>query len=502
MNQRTLLIAGITLLAGVALGVGGTYVLVKRNSESTNASTTRSTDARKVLYWHDPMVPGTRFDKAGKSPFMDMDLVPVYADSEDGFALEIPAAVAQNLGVRLGKVERRQFMRSLNAVGSVAFDERRIEVVQSRVSGTILRLFVKAPLEQVKRGQPLADVLSPEWLAAQQEYVALLDARSAAARDIREAARERLVVLGVPEATIAALAKDRKATATTTIYAPIEGVIAKLDVREGSSFTAASALMQINSLATVWVNAEIPESQVALIPIGATVNVNATAWPGIGFKGRVIGLLPDIKEQTRTLTARIEVPNRQDKLLPGMYVAIKLTDTGSETQLVVPSEAVIMTGERSAVIVTHEGGKFEVMDVRTGVESQGYTAVLSGLEDGQSVVLSGQFLIDSEASLKAAVNRLETAAESTSAGKPVSADREIMHLSTGMITAVSTTDVTLAHEPVPSLNWPSMTMLFKLPASGLPADLKVGDRVTFSFAQSPDGGYRLYSIAKIAEQTP
>jgi membrane fusion protein, copper/silver efflux system len=502
MNQRTMITTGVALFAGILLGVGGAYVLMKRNVESSTAAGTQSADGRKVLYWHDPMVPGTKFDKPGKSPFMDMDLVPVYADSNGDSGISIPAAIAQNLGVRLGKVERRPFARSLNAVGSVAFDERRIEVVQSRVSGTISRLFVKAPLDHVRRGQPLAEVLSPEWLAAQQEYVALLDATSTAARDIRAAARERLIVLGVPETVIAKLEKERKADATTTIHAPIEGVIAKLDVREGSSFMAATPLMQINSLASVWVNAEIPESQVALASVGSVVTVNSTAWPGVSFEGRVIGLLPNINEQTRTLTARIEVRNREDKLIPGMYVTIKLASAGDEAQLVVPSEAVIVTGERSVVIVARDSGTFEVADVRTGAESQGYTTVLSGLDEGQSVVRSGQFLIDSEASLKAAVNRLETAAEPTTAHEPTNDTGEKLHLASGTITAISATDVTLAHGPVPSLNWPSMTMPFKLPAAGLPSDLKLGDHVTFSFAQSPEGGYGLRSIAKATEHTP
>jgi Cu(I)/Ag(I) efflux system membrane fusion protein len=408
MNSRTLVIASFGLLAGLGIGIGGAYLVMKHDRAS--ATSEQSSSERKVLYWHDPMVPGTKFDKPGKSPFMNMDLVPVYADEQDGSSLQIPAAVAQNVGIRLGKVERRAFTPTLSAVGSVAFDERNIETVQSRVGGTITKLFVKAPFEHVARGQPLAEVLSPEWLAAQHEFLALLDTQSSAASDIRAAARERLLVLGVPESAIASIEKNRRAIGTTTIYAPRAGVIAKLDVREGSSFAAGAPLMQINSLASVWVNAEIPESQVSLVPTGSTVTVNATAWPGESFQGRVIALLPDLNQQTRTLTARIEVRNSADKLMPGMYVTMKVTTPSGSNQLVVPSESVIMTGERTAVIAVREDGRFEVIEVRTGSESEGYTTVLSGLEEGQSIVLSGQFLIDSEASLKATVNRLESTA--------------------------------------------------------------------------------------------
>jgi Cu(I)/Ag(I) efflux system membrane fusion protein len=182
---------------------------------------------RRILYWHDPMVPGQKFDKPGKSPFMDMQLVPVYADEADeGGDVRINPAVAQNLGIRLGRVERTAVNNRLRAVGSVAFDERLLELVQARVEGYIKELYVKAPLERVKRGQPLAEILAPQWLEAEQEYVALLDAGAERAQTLRDAARLRLVVLGVPETTIRNAESTRKTNATTTILAPLDGVVA------------------------------------------------------------------------------------------------------------------------------------------------------------------------------------------------------------------------------------------------------------------------------------
>jgi Cu(I)/Ag(I) efflux system membrane fusion protein len=299
----------------------------------------------------------------------------------------------------------------LAAAGSVAFDERRLHVVQARVEGYVTRLHVKAALERVRRGEPLADIQAPAWIAAQEEYLALLDAQSARAGPVRDAARERLVVLGVPEATIRRIEEKRRTEATTTVFAPADGVVVELAVREGAAFMPGAPLFRINGLDTVWVNAEIPEAQVALVPPGSTVAVRADAWPGESFGGRVLALLPEVDAETRTLAARVAVDNRGEKLVPGMFVSLDFEGAAGEPQLAVPTEAVIVTGERSVVIVARDGGGFDVAEVTTGAEAGGRTAILSGLAEGQSVVLSGQFLIDSEASLQSAITRLETQAD-------------------------------------------------------------------------------------------
>jgi Cu(I)/Ag(I) efflux system membrane fusion protein len=407
MNQLRvkLIIAAIAVLAIGA--VGGYWIGQRQPGQIASA-----TGERKVLYWHDPMVPSAKFDKPGKSPFMDMQLVPVYADEEGGPAVKVSPSVTQNLGIRLGTVEKTVLQPKLSAVGSVAFDEHLLEVVQSRVEGYVTRLRVKAPLDRVQRGQPLADIVAPAWLEAQEEYLALLDATSGRGQSIRDAARQRLVVLGVPESTILDLERDRKTNATTTMLAPIDGVVTELAVREGAAFMPGAALFRINGIRTVWVNAQVPEAQVSMIPMGATVAARATAWPGITFAGRVAALLPQVDPQTRTLSVRIVVENPQLKLAPGMFVSVEFTGTAAEAQLVVPSEAVIMTGERNVVVVAREGGGFDVAEVSVGTEVDGKTAILSGLEEGQSVVISGQFLIDSEASVKSAVSRLSAPTES------------------------------------------------------------------------------------------
>jgi membrane fusion protein, copper/silver efflux system len=409
MNQlhMKLLAAAVAILV---VGALGGYWIAQRSSDATNRDSTAQArqGERQVLYWHDPMVPSARFDKPGKSPFMDMDLVPVYANEEGAAAVTVSPVVSQNLGIRLGTVERTVLQPKLPAVGSVAFDESRLEVVQARVEGYVTRLRVKAPLERVRRGQPLADIVAPAWLEAQEEYLALLEAQSGRGQAIRDAARQRLGVLGVPERTIRELESQRKTNASATLVAPIDGVLTELAVREGSAFMPGAALFRINGLETVWVNAQVPEAQISMIPIGSSATVRATAWPGATFKGRVAALLPDVDLQTRTLPVRIVIQNSDFKLAPGMFVSLEFEGKAGQAQLVVPSEAIIVTGERNVVIVARNGGGFDVAPVTLGMESEGKTAILSGLEDGQSIVLSGQFLIDSEASLKSALSRLST----------------------------------------------------------------------------------------------
>lgn len=411
MNRNTIVIILVaTLLGGTGLG----YWLAGRQAPGV-AGVRHDTGAappaqgeRRVLYWYDPMNPEVKFDKPGRSPYMNMPLVPMYADENGAATVRIDPSVAQNLGIRTGRVEMAALESRLAAVGAVTFDERLLEVVQARVEGTITRLYVKAPLEPVRRGQALAEILAPAWRAAQEEYLALLDAESERTGAIRDAARERLVVLGVPEATIRRIEAIRHAGATTTLLSPADGVVTELSVREGSAFQPGAPLFRINGLRTVWVIAEVPEALVAAIPGESAVTARATAWPGVTFRGRVAAIVPEIDTQTRTLPVRITIDNPRRQLAPGMFVSLDFEGRAGEPQLVVPSEAVIVTGERSVVIVARGDGGFDVAEVKTGAEAGGRTAILSGLTEGQSIVLSGQFLIDSEASLRSAITRLET----------------------------------------------------------------------------------------------
>jgi Cu(I)/Ag(I) efflux system membrane fusion protein len=410
-----------TLIALILLSAGVATVQWIRHTHGNQAAPTATPKEqmeKQPIYWRDPMYPQHRFDKPGKSPFMDMMLVLVYAD--DGAAqngVTIDPRMVQNLGVRTAEVKRGALKRTLRLVGAVAFDERAVALVQARVNGYVERLYVRAPLDRVRRGEPLAELLAPDWVAAQEEYLALRRAPQASAA-LREGARQRLVLLGVDEATIAALESDGKVRSRVVLTAPVSGVVGELAVREGASLMAGTTLFRINGLSTVWVQVEVPEVQAGWLRPGTEVGIELPAYPGEVIQGRVGALLPDVNQTTRTLKGRIEVANPQGKLAPGMFATITANSIVENT-ILVPTEAVIATGKRTIVIVaeTGTGGKlhFTPTEIETGSEAGGMTEVRAGLNVGSLVVLSGQFLIDSEASLKASATRMAPSGHGTGA---------------------------------------------------------------------------------------
>jgi len=367
------------------------------------------TSGKKVLYWHDPMAPGQKFDKPGKSPFMDMQLVPVYADTDAG-AVSISPRVQQNLGVRTAEVKSGSLATTVDAVGSVAYNERDVAVVQARANGFLERLYVRAPLDPVRKGQALAELYVPDWVAAQEEYLSAKriatqsDAKSFAG--LADAARQRMRLAGMSEAQIAAVETSGKVQPRLTVAAPIGGVIGELTAREGMTVMAGAPLFRINGLSTVWVNAEVPEVAAAQVRPGNPVEARTPAVPSTVFKGKVNAILPEVNPATRTIKARIEVANPNGQLVPGMFATVNFAPAARKDVLLVPSEAVIQTGKRSVVVVAQGDGKFSPVDVEVGIDSNGQTEIRRGLEAGQKVVVSAQFLVDSEANLRSATARM------------------------------------------------------------------------------------------------
>ena len=364
----------------------------------------------KVLYYHDPMTPGNKFDKPAKSPFMDMMLVPVYADSgTDAGSVNISPRVQQNLGVRTAEVVEGTLSPQVSAVGSIAFNERDQAVVQARAAGYVERLHVRATLDAVAKGQPLVDIFLPDWVGAQEEFLSLKNMRSNNAGDLDalvDGARQRMRLLGMNEEQIAQVGRSGKPQTRITIAAPIAGVVTELAVREGMAVAVGATLFRINGLSTVWANAEVPESQVASLRPGAKVQAHSPAVPGMVFDGMVQAILPEVNPATRTLKARVELANPKARLVPGMFVTMQFTDTHASKALLLPTEAVIMTGKRSVVMLAEGDGKYRPVEVEVGIESGGQTEIKRGLQVGQRVVVSSQFLIDSEASLKGVEARL------------------------------------------------------------------------------------------------
>lgn len=361
---------------------------------------------RKVLYWQDPMVPGRKFDKPGKSPYMDMQLVPVYADeaADDG-KVAISPRTLQNLGIRTAEVKPGALDMGFSTVGAVSIDERGITTVQSRVNGYIEKLYIRAQYDAVLQGQKLVEIYAPDWLSAEEEYLALKRSSQPGAGMLAEAARERFKLLGITEEQIQAIERDGKANPRVTLHAPDSGLVWELGAREGMAVSPGMTLFKLAPVGTVWVNAEVPETQAALIRPGVEVEGRAAAFPDKIFKGKVAALLPDVNTTTRTIKARIVLANPGGLLKPGMFARL---DFGGHNRqgLMVPTEALIYTGKRNVVIVAEGDGKFRPVDVEVGRDSGEMTEIRKGLQAGQRVVVSGQFLIDSEASLKTTVERM------------------------------------------------------------------------------------------------
>jgi Cu(I)/Ag(I) efflux system membrane fusion protein len=379
---------------------------------------------RKVLYWYDPMRPEVKFDKPGKSPFMDMQLMPKYADEVAGTGVSIDPRMAQNLGVRTAAAEAGTFWRRVDTAGSVQADERRIVSVQSRVTGWIERLHVRAVNDRVARGQALAEIYAPDLLAAQEEYLLLMARQdsSESDRQLADAARQRLSLLGLSDAQIEQVRSSGKAQRSVGVFAPTGGIVQELGAREGAQVNPGMSLFTLVDLSSVWVMAEVPEGQLAWIGTGRAAKVRISAYPSEQFDGRVDFIYPGVNPETRTVRARLSVPNPALKLKPGMLAEVTIFGGPKREVLLVPTEAVIRTGTRSLVIVSDGPGKFRPVPVELGMEGNGKTEVTSGLEAGEQVVVSGQFLLDSEANLRAGLSRLEgPAAQDEHAGHEVTA---------------------------------------------------------------------------------
>jgi Cu(I)/Ag(I) efflux system membrane fusion protein len=491
MNRRVIIAVIVALVVLAATGAGAYRLGAKAGANGADPT------GRKVLYWHDPMVPGHRFDKPGKSPFMDMELVPVYADeaqAEDG--VSVSPGVQQNLGIRVVEVRKGALVSTLDAVGNVAFNERDLILLQARGNGYVEKLFVRAPLDPVRKGQALLQLYVPDWVAAQEEYLAVR--RMPAGADtagLLDAAMQRMRLAGMTDAQVRLVSARSQLTPRITVTAPADGVVSELAVREGMTVTQGAALFRINGLRTVWVNAEVPESAAAQVQPGMAVRATSPAFPGKEFSGKVEALLPEVNAATRTLKARIELANPGGKLVPGMFATVHIAPAQSRETLLLPSEAVIRTGTRTVVISATGPGRFTPVEIVMGPEAGGQVEVVKGLSEGQKVVASGQFLIDSEASLRGALQRLGGAAPAEP--MPAMPARAATHHATGRVEKIAADEVTLSHGPVPSLNWGPMTMGFSLPAGGLPKDVKVGDTVDFEF-QKGEKGFKIVSMSRTA----
>jgi len=400
MNNKLITAAVIaaTLVIGFLFGRG----LAPQHEEAATAE-----DDNGILYWVAPMDPNYRRDEPGKSP-MGMDLVPVYADEAGATpgVVSIDPTVLSNLGVRTAVAKRGTLPRLIETVGYIGYDEDTLQHIHTRVDGWIEKLATTATGDPVRKGQLLFELYSPTLVNAQQEYLAALASSNAG---LRNASRDRLAALGLTKNDIVRLDREREVNQRVRVFAESDGVVADLGVREGMFVTPATEVMSVAQLDKVWVVAEVFERQSAWVEPGQQAAVELDYLPGTTLRGTVDYVNPELDPRTRTLKVRLRFDNEGAKLLPNMFARVVIEGAPVKNIVHVPREAVIRGGSSSRVVVDIGGGRFESRKVLIGIESGDRVAIRRGLKEDERVVVSAQFLIDSESNVESALERMEAA---------------------------------------------------------------------------------------------
>ena len=482
------------LIAVIIIGalVGG--YLLGRSSDNDSDDRESAGSEQEILYWVAPMDPNFRRDEPGKSP-MGMDLVPVYADESvdsDPALVTIDPTVVNNLGVRTATVERGALSRKVETVGYVSHDEDTLVHVHSRVDGWIERLAVKAAGDPVERGQILYQLYSPTLVNAQEEYLAALNSGN---RNLLVASRERLVALGVTEPEIAGLEADRRANRLVSVIAERDGYAVSLGVREGIYVTPATDIMTIAGLDEVWVLVEVFERQAAWIQVGQQAEVELDYIPGQSWQGTVDYIYPELDPQSRTLRVRLRFDNESRVLRPNMFARITIFGSATEPVVHVPREALIRGGAVDRVVIAQGGGHFRSQPVDVGIESGNRVEIRAGLREGEEIVTSGQFLIDSESNIESALVRM-----GEEGPDPLPNRVRIGAVVRGVDPGGPT--VRLQHEPVPEWSWPSMTMSFNVDDRSMIEGLVAGQPIEVVIEKLADGRHRITNILPVTDASP
>jgi len=484
MNKK--IVISILVLAAFAVGVVLGSKLVGTSTEHAAISAAAEPE-NEVLYWVAPMDPNFKSDKPGKSP-MGMDLVPVYADSgADGDAVTISAAVENNLGVRTEKAIVRPLWRRIEATGYVGFDETRISHISTRVQGWISNLQVNAEGERVAKGDLLFELYSPELVNAQKEY---LQALQRGGDRLLKGAEEKLTALGMIPSEVKLLAKRGTASENIRIVAPQDGIVSSLSVRDGMYIQPNTTIMSLADLSSVWLQAEVFESQADWVAAGQAAGATLEYMPGTEFSGQVDYVYPVLDPVTRTLKVRLRFDNPGERLKPNMYARVSIYGKLKPSALSIPREALIPAPGRDRVVIALGEGRFSVHEVMTGLESGEFVEILAGISEGDEVVTSSQFLIDSEASLAGSIQRLESV-------DPLPEQKE-----PGPVFAAGRVDeidleqrrIRVSHGPIDELGWPSMTMVFNLKPAVSLAGVEVGQGIRFALVQEHAGEYVIEKI--------
>lgn len=482
MSARSML----AVVLAVAIGTAGGVAYERLGQGRAHSS------EKKIAYWVAPMDPNYRRDAPGKSP-MGMDLIPVYEGeepgdrkAEDGAQVTLSPAVVNNIGVRTGMAELADFATDIRTVGYVAQDEDRTSHVHVRKDGWIERLKVRSLGTDVKQGDLLFEFFSQELAATSSEYVRDLERGNAS---MSSGGARKLSALGVSDRQIEEIASTRRPAHRFRVYAPQDGVVVQLGVGEGMYIRPDQTIMTLSDLSSIWVIADVLESQSGRVFPGMEAEARLAHLPRDVWRGRVDYIYPELDETTRTLRVRLRFPNPGLKLRPKMFAEVTLKGRPRSQVLAVPSEAVIRTGRSDRVVLALGDGRFKSVPVKVGAQFQGRTEVVDGLEAGARVVLSSQFLIDSEASLKAGFARMEN-------DGPGHAAPEVLATTDATVNAVNTAarTINVTHGPIPALGWPGMTMDFGLADGLAPPDAAPGARVVLSIGRDEAGAFVVTGI--------
>jgi Cu(I)/Ag(I) efflux system membrane fusion protein len=519
------------VLAALLLAVGAGYWLGKgKVPEGTHragagdtaiasapaaASAPTATPARKLLYYRNPMgLPDT--SPVPKKDPMGMDYIPVYEGAEEPASaagqIVVSTEKVQKLGVRSEPAAMRALGQVVRAAGRIEVDERRVFAVAPKFEGWVERLHVNATGQPVAKGQPLFEVYSPELVSAQREYsitsqgaLALKDAGPEAQAGMRQLAESSLLRLknwDISDEQVAALARTGEARRTITFRSPVSGIVTEKKALQGMRFMPGETLYQIADLSSVWVVADVFEQDIALVRPGARASVKINAYPDRLFQATITYIYPTMKAETRTVPVRLELANPGGLLKPAMYAQVELTVSGAGKSLSIPTSAVIDSGTRQIALVQLAEGRFEPRELKLGARSDTHVQVLSGISEGENVVVAANFLIDAESNLRAAVGGFghssHGSAAKPGAGEPASGPASapgdaksatIGHQAVGTLVSVDAKAGTASvkHGPIASLKWPAMTMDFALANPALVAGVKPGTSISFEIVERKPG---------------
>ncbi|ELV8588716.1 TPA: efflux RND transporter periplasmic adaptor subunit [Vibrio vulnificus] len=482
--MKSLQIATVALLIGGTLGFTANQYFNGHDMSAMAATDNKASN--EPLYWVAPMDPNYKRDKPGKSP-MGMDLIPVYADDLAGAndkpgTVKIDPSVENNLGVKTAAVELAKLSPRIETVGYIAFDESQLWQTNVRVSGWVEKLYINAVGEQVKKGEVLFTLYSPELVKAQEE---LLNAKRTGRDGLVKGATERLLSLGVDREQINQVIRRGKASQTIEIKALANGVIASLNIREGGYLSPAQAVISAGPLNEVWVDAEVFERQAHWLTNGSQASMTLDALPGKAWQGEVDYVYPILDPKTRTLRMRLKFANPNGELKPNMFANITLQPVSDSEVLTVPKSSVIRSGGMTRVVLAEGEGKYRSARIETGREADDKVEVLQGLNQGDRIVTSAHFMLDSESSQSADLSRIngvEAPAE-TAWAKGEITDLMADH---GMLT--------INHQPVPEWNWPGMTMNFNAAQGVDLTGLAKGEAIEFEMQKTDDGQYQIVAI--------